>query len=326
MKTKLLFQKKKTSFFTSRKFKLFCGCLFFIMMQSNAQEVASFSPMTIVENVVPNVNATTNGGNSFLGPLTSSARTYQLLIAESQLTSLVGKYLISVAFRSTSSTTSDWPTAATTYNNYDIYLSGSVNPADRSFVFAQNVVGTQTQVRSGSLSIPVNSLSYGSSPNNFSFDISFTTPWLYSGGNLLVEIRHDGSSGSSKSVDAAGTSSSGYGTLYSACWGSSYTATSTTTQGNFAVVNFKAEDTLKTSTFESVNILVYPNPATDVLYINSEIAITKIKIFNLLGQLVLNQEFNNTAIEISMDQLNSGTYLVQVENELGTEIRKIVKK
>lgn len=306
---------------------LFCFKLWILVgvFSMNAQE-NSASPLEIVQKVVPNAYATTNGNVTFLGPLANAPRTYQLLIAASELTDLVGKSLISLSYRNISSATATWPTSDVTFTNYDIYLSGSVNPADRSFTFANNIVGTQTQVRSGSLVIPANSMSFGNTPNTFSFNINFTTPWTYTGGNVLVEIRHTGFSGTSRSVDAAGTSTTGYGSLYSACWVGNYTATTTTSQGNFSIINFRADEPLNTDDFNKSKISVYPNPASESLFIESEVAVKKMKLFNMIGQLVLEKSENQNNNSISIGHLNSGTYLLQVETEFGISNKKIVKE
>ncbi|MBV6479659.1 MAG: hypothetical protein HGGPFJEG_02446 [Ignavibacteria bacterium] len=189
--------------------------------------------------VVPNAYEFIPGTGSFLGPLTNTARTYQFLIQASQLTDVAGKYLSGIKMRIPTSATANWPLVDVTYTNYDIYLSGSVEPSARSLTFANNIVGPQTQVRSGSLFIPANSYTFGSSPNAFGPSITFNTPWYYAGGNLLIELRHTGFSGSGRSTDALTTTTGGYGTLMSACYTSSYTGT-TGSQGNFTVVEVEA--------------------------------------------------------------------------------------
>ncbi len=188
--------------------------------------------------VVPTAYAHAPGTVTFLGPLANAARTYQLLIHEDQLTDLVGQEISAISWRLPASATAPWPTADVTYSAYDVYLSGSVTPSARSLTdFSANVVGPQTQVRSGSLTIPVNAYPSGSSPNDFGPKITLNTPWLYTGGHLLVEIRHQGFTGTSRSVDAIGTAVTGYGTQFSACWTSSYTGNSGS-QGNFSVIGF----------------------------------------------------------------------------------------
>lgn len=208
-------------------------------------------------SVAPPANASTAGGSAFAGPLTNSARTTQLLINSSQLTSLVGRQLKGLTFRLPSSSSVAWPATAITFSNYDVYLSGSVAPAQRSLNLVDNIIGTQTLVRSGSLNIPAGSFTAGGSPNTFGSVINFTTPYVYSGGNLLVEIRHNGSTASS-GVDAVSVSASGYGTDFSSCWGNGYTATSGM-QANFSVVQFTYDVALPVTISSFNAIQQFPN-------------------------------------------------------------------
>lgn len=188
--------------------------------------------------VVPTSYSGVTGPSTFLGPMANAPRTYQLLIHESELSSLVGLELNGLAWRLPASATGPWPAADVTFTSFDLYLSESVTPANRSLTFANNVVGIQTQVRSGPLTVPANSFTSGQSPNDFGLFIPFSS-YLYTGGHLLLEMRHTGFTGTSRSVDAASTTAPGYGTLYSAAWTGSYTGTSGS-QGNFAITQFSA--------------------------------------------------------------------------------------
>ena len=232
--------------------------------------------------VMPPSYSNSFAGGTFLGPLSNSARTYQVLIHANQLTALVGTQLTGFSFRSTSGASATWPAADITFANYDVYLSESVLPANRSFTFADNVVGTQVQVRSGSLTITQNTYPFGN-PTAFGPEISFNTPYVYTGGNLLVEIRHNGFTGTSKSVDAVLTSNPLYGNEVSACWESSYTATSTTSQGNVAAMQFSYTNSIATDIIVSTQGSVPATIVTDngtlqmeaqVLPINASQAVT----------------------------------------------------
>ncbi|NUM70638.1 MAG: T9SS type A sorting domain-containing protein [Ignavibacteriaceae bacterium] len=207
-----------------------------------------------IQHIMPLAYATANGTAGFTGPLSSTARTYQLLINENQLTGLVNKNIISLAFRNQSGATTTWPTAEVTYNSYDIYLSGSVAPSARSLTFSENIVGQQVQVRNGPLVIAANSYPIGGSPNLFGPAIQFTTPYHYTGGHLLVEIRQNASNGTSRAVDAVGTAITGYGTDFSACWVGSYTGT-TGSQGNFSIIALESDDQIpvELTSFEAVS-------------------------------------------------------------------------
>jgi hypothetical protein len=192
-----------------------------------------------VEKVVPIGYENQQGTAGFLGPLASTARSYQLLIHEDQLSDLVGKEFTGLAWRSTTSATTTWPPVAVTYDNYDIYLGLSVPPEQRSVTLAENVAGPQTQVRSGSLFVAADSYGFGT-PAAFGPTIEFTQPYLYTGGHLLVELRHTGMTGAtSRSVDAISTTTPGYFSQFAAAWGSGYTSTGGSA-GNFSIVRFSA--------------------------------------------------------------------------------------
>ncbi|MBK9227147.1 MAG: hypothetical protein IPL67_08900 [Ignavibacteria bacterium] len=210
-------------------------CLMVIPVDIPASE-ESESVQNLIQ-VVPNNYSATGGTASFTGPLANLQRTYQLLIHQNQIAALAGKNLTAISFRLPQSAVSSWPTTGVTYNNYDIYLSGSVDPVNRSLTFANNIVGPQTQVRSGQLSISAGAYTFGSNPNQFGAEITFNTPYFYGGGNLLVEIRQNGFAGTARSVDAISMSTPGYGTDVSACWTGSYTGTSGS-QGNFSIIRF----------------------------------------------------------------------------------------
>jgi hypothetical protein len=186
------------------------------------------------QTVVPNDRAAVAGTAGFLGPLSSAQRTYQLLVDESQLTTVLGQPLVGMRWRLLPAATTAFPAADATFASYDVRLSGSVDPSVRSLTFVNNVVGPQTLVRSGPLTIPGGSFPVGSSPQPFGHVIGFDTPYVYTGGDLLIEIRHTGLVGGSASVDAIGTTTPGYGTAVSAAWTGNAAGTSGS-QGNAVI-------------------------------------------------------------------------------------------
>jgi hypothetical protein len=235
-------------------FTFFTSILFVLLFINNSPAQETFVPSN---HVVPPANASVAGGTSFLGPLANSARTYQMLIHESMLTAMVGLDIQSISYRLGAAAANPWPAADISYQDYRVYLSGSVPPAERSFVFAENIVGQQTMVRSGPLTIRTGIYTSGSSPNAWGDPIEFDTVWSYSGGHLLVEIRHSGFSGTSASVDALGTSTAGYGNMYSAIW----QGTTTVLQGNFTIHKLVADDPVPVE-LASFNAIVSGNAVT----------------------------------------------------------------
>lgn len=319
MKTKITFFKDRNhltktiskQMITKRLFSAILGLtmMFGFNISTNAQTTL----------LVPN----SNEGSAFIGPFGNAARQLQFIIDDSLLTSLVGKNLTSISFRLPSSTADSWPATALTMSSFNIYLSDSVEPADRVLNFTANVVGTQTQVRSGSLAIPAGALTVGSNPNDFSFKITFNSSWKYTGGNLLIEIRHSGTGISSRSAHAVSTSSAGYGTLYSALWQS----TGAVIQGNFIYVELTADGQLGASSVKiGGNSTVYPNPVKDLLYIKSDKEFTSYSVFNMAGQLVTSEKKSGKT-GLNVAKLPVGQYVLKLTDKNGnTEISQFIKK
>ncbi len=202
--------------------------------------------------VMPPAYELTTGTATFLGPLANAPRTYQYLIRDGLLTGLVGQEITAISFRLGSAAASTWPASNVTFTNYDIYLSASVTPASRSLTFASNIVGTQKRVRSGPLTITTGSYPLGGPPRQFGTEVTFDSTYLYTGGHLLIEIRHSGFTGTSSATDAIGTAITGYGTDFSACWVGNYTGV-TGSQGNFIVTRLTTSGPLPVNlvSFES---------------------------------------------------------------------------
>ena len=181
------------------------------------------------------------GTATFTGPFANNDRSYQMLIHDSILTDLVGKEIQALSWRLPGAASANWPPVECTYGNFDIYIGQSVAPENRSLDFAANRVGPQKLVRSGSLIIPQDSYTFGNVPNDFGPEITFDSLYLYTGGHLLIEIRHTSSNTTTRSLDAISTSTAGYLTAFSALWQSSYVPT-TGLQGNFCVTRLTADD------------------------------------------------------------------------------------
>jgi len=69
---------------------------------------------------------------------------------------------------------------------------------------------------------------------------------------------------------------------------------------------------------------VYPNPTSGVLLIKSKVAISKIEVYNYLGQVVMK---NNNQDTIDISTLNAGLYFVGIKDVNGNSgIEKVLKK
>jgi len=85
-------------------------------------------------------------------------------------------------------------------------------------------------------------------------------------------------------------------------------------------------ETLGVSDATSVDFDFYPNPVNDVLTIQSQETVESIKVYNLMGQIVLNPSTISDG-KINLSTLELGVYLVKATFEGGiTETFKVVKK
>lgn len=71
------------------------------------------------------------------------------------------------------------------------------------------------------------------------------------------------------------------------------------------------------------NFSIYPNPATDNLYINQINNLIKVEVINMNGQLVFTKENNLEKINVS--RLQSGMYFLKVYTENGSSSKKFIK-
>jgi hypothetical protein len=66
------------------------------------------------------------------------------------------------------------------------------------------------------------------------------------------------------------------------------------------------------------HITIYPNPANDMIYISGDMVL-EVKMYNNIGQLILNQYNTNT---INISALQNGIYLLSIETSDKTTIHK----
>jgi len=73
---------------------------------------------------------------------------------------------------------------------------------------------------------------------------------------------------------------------------------------------------------------VYPNPAAEHLFVQSDQPICQVSVLNTLGQTLLQQQFSAAAptVSLSLDGLTSGIYLVRVQTAAGIATRQLIVK
>lgn len=205
------------------------------IVAANFYATTPYSPATGLNTVIRDLNA---------------PRTAQLIINKNQLGGMAaGSIITGMAFRLWNGAVSTYTGA--TWSSYDIRVGESVAPNAATTTFATNFVGSSTLVQTGALTMSgFTSGASGTTPNAFCNTINFSTPFVYNGGHLAIEIRHAGSNITNPAntfCDAVATTGVGYGTDYT-----SFTAT-----GNTATVGAQATFTMTKLSYTAV-----PEPAT----------------------------------------------------------------
>ena len=138
--------------------------------------------------------------------------TYQALYMPSQLVGLpIGGQITSLQLRLYNFATAPWPASAGTIANYRISFGGSNLTADTlSTTFADNITNP-VLVRSGSFSLDAGAYpggaASGTTPEAWGPVITFSTPYTYNGGPLVIEVRSTGIGGSTEFADATPSTS-----------------------------------------------------------------------------------------------------------------------
>ncbi|MEE1220929.1 MAG: T9SS type A sorting domain-containing protein [Bacteroidales bacterium] len=69
---------------------------------------------------------------------------------------------------------------------------------------------------------------------------------------------------------------------------------------------------------------VYPNPASDIVTVQSSFKVKEIEIHNALGQVVLRKEGSQNIETIDVSNLQSGAYIVRIKTQRGFANKKIL--
>ena len=73
---------------------------------------------------------------------------------------------------------------------------------------------------------------------------------------------------------------------------------------------------------QAIPVNVYPNPAHDKVFIEAE-SIMRVRLFDLLGQCLVEKEGNGDKMEINLKDLASSVYIIEILTKQGQAIRKL---
>jgi hypothetical protein len=84
--------------------------------------------------------------------------------------------------------------------------------------------------------------------------------------------------------------------------------------------------TLSNESFNSFDFTYYPNPVNDILSISTASTVDNIKVYNMLGQMVVETAPKVSNPQVDMNELQSGVYLVTLEVEGSLQTFRVIKQ
>ncbi|NBC57034.1 MAG: T9SS type A sorting domain-containing protein [Bacteroidetes bacterium] len=84
--------------------------------------------------------------------------------------------------------------------------------------------------------------------------------------------------------------------------------------------------TMSTVAFSEDNFKYYPNPVESILNIESANPVESVQIFDILGKEVFSQDYENLSVNINMNALSSGTYLMKVSISGNSQTFRVIKE
>ncbi len=76
----------------------------------------------------------------------------------------------------------------------------------------------------------------------------------------------------------------------------------------------------------STEIAIFPNPASDILSIQTDLQLTQLSVYNVFGQLIAQENIQDSATKLNIADFASGVYMIQFVTESGDWTTKFVKE
>jgi len=80
----------------------------------------------------------------------------------------------------------------------------------------------------------------------------------------------------------------------------------------------------ETSRNTITDIKLYPNPASSIINITSVSENATFKVYNLLGQTIINGKLSNGSIDVS--NINAGNYVLEITDKETTTVKRFIKQ
>ena len=85
-------------------------------------------------------------------------------------------------------------------------------------------------------------------------------------------------------------------------------------------------DWINVAETEDVNVMIYPNPAKDVVRLSTDNGQqTTVRIYNVIGMMIEEIEVNANEVEINTSGYNAGIYFINIQSEDGNVTKRFIK-
>jgi Secretion system C-terminal sorting domain len=82
---------------------------------------------------------------------------------------------------------------------------------------------------------------------------------------------------------------------------------------------------LDTDEFNYSSLKLHPNPANNYFNLTTELTIEKVEVYSMFGQLVKTFEQQNQYVELNIEDLSNGVYLMKITSDSKTITKKLIK-
>lgn len=168
--------------------------------------IIEFEYIAPTNTVVPAAFTSTAGPTNQEGQIGGpGTRRFQFNIDEAALGIPKGSAITGIAFRRPASLSAAWPASNGSISDYELRIGPGVAAGAMTSTYADNFT-SQTLVHDGPLDLNTGAFpteATAPTPNQFGLFIPFSTPYLYFGGNLSIDINYPGTAlGITGSMDA----------------------------------------------------------------------------------------------------------------------------
>ncbi len=70
---------------------------------------------------------------------------------------------------------------------------------------------------------------------------------------------------------------------------------------------------------------MYPNPVTNTLFISGTNDVNKIEIYDVAGKVIRTMEVSGEKVSMNLNDLQSGVYIISIQNDKGVQTSKFIK-